>query len=185
MKKLVILVFVLLVAITGFLLIPFKSTSQNMEAQAYLRVHVRANSNSEQDQSIKYKVKDLIVSFLTPLIKQVSTVDEAKCVLKNNLDQISSIASNFLKDNGFNYSANAKLNNEYFPTRSYKELTLDSGYYDALIVELGSGEGNNWWCVIYPPLCFSEKQDSDEVVYSSIIAEIIKRREQKWKKHLK
>ena len=92
---------------------------------------------------------------------------------------ISALATDFLKQNGFDYSAKAKVNNEYFPTRSYETLTLEDGFYDALIVELGSGTGDNWWCVIYPPLCFSENTNSSDVKYSSIIAELIKRRGEK------
>jgi len=178
-KKVIISIFAVLVAITGFLLIPFKSTSQKMENTAYLRIHVRANSNTEEDQSVKYEIKDLLVGYLTPLLEDVQTVDQAKQVVSQNLENISNIATSFLKEKGFNYGANAKLNNEYFPTRSYEQLTLDSGYYDAIIVELGSASGNNWWCVVYPPLCFSEKTAGNEVVYSSVIAELIKRRNEK------
>lgn len=178
MKKAIIAVFAILIIITGLLLIPFKSGMEKEASQAFLRIHVRANSNSNEDQEIKYEVKDLLISFLTPLVEKVETVDQAKQVIEQNLENISSIATEYLKQNGFDYSAKAKLNNEYFPTRSYEELTLDSGYYDALIVELGSANGNNWWCVVYPPLCFSENQKTGGVTYSSIIAELIKRRNQ-------
>lgn len=175
MQKVVIPIFVVLVAITGFLLFPFKS-NKNESSQAYLRVHVRANSNEEQDQKIKYEIKDVLVSYLTPLLKDVETVDQAKDVVENNLTNISNIATDYLKENGFSYQAKAKLNNEYFPTRSYENLTLEDGFYDALIVELGDAQGQNWWCVVYPPLCFSEKTESGKVEYESIIKNLIERR---------
>lgn len=176
MKKVIISFFVVLVVAFGFLLLPIKFGSKGGDT-TYLRIHVRANSNSSEDQAIKYQVKDILVSYLTPLLQDVKTVDGAKVVLENNIDALSSIATDFLKENGFGYGAKAKMSNEYFPTRSYEELTLEDGFYDALIVELGSGSGNNWWCVVYPPLCFSEKKDNGEVEYASIIAELIKRRE--------
>ena len=176
MKKVIISFFVVLVVAFGFLLLPLKFGSKGSDT-TYLRIHVRANSNSSEDQAIKYQVKDILVSYLTPLLQDVKTVDGAKVVLENNLDTLSSLATDFLKENGFGYGAKAKMSNEYFPTRSYEDLTLEDGFYDALIVELGSAAGNNWWCVVYPPLCFSEKQDSSGVEYASIIAELIKRRE--------
>ena len=82
-----------------------------------------------------------------------------------------------LKQKGFNYVANVKINNEYFPTRTYSNTTLESGYYDAVIVELGSAEGDNWWCVMYPPLCFvPSKTDTSNgnVVFRLKILDIIK-----------
>ena len=79
---------------------------------------------------------------------------------------------------GFSYTAHAKINNEYFPLRTYENnnqtLTLKEGYYDALILELGSGSGNNWWCVVYPAFCFTETKNFDNIVYISKIWEILK-----------
>lgn len=181
MKKVIISIFVALVAVVGFLLIPFKnSTSANISNETYLRIHVRANSNSDEDQQIKYALKDVLVDYLTPILENVETAHQAKIVLNEQLENISNISTDFLKENGFSYSANAKINNEFFPTRSYEDLTLESGYYDALIVELGEAKGNNWWCVVYPPLCFTQKAENGSVQYASIIQEIIERRKAKW-----
>ncbi len=120
----------------------------------YLRIHVRANSNLEQDQAVKYKVKDAVVTFLTPIVAECNTKAKAEETLKRYLPAISRVATDVLREEGFDYSATAKLNNELFPTRVYGDITLESGYYDALILELGKGVGDNWWCVVYPPLCF-------------------------------
>lgn len=124
------------------------------ENKEYLRIHIRANSNSELDQSVKYKVKNAVVEFLTPKIAECNSFDKAINLLTDNLDGIEKVADNVLKKEGFLYQSKASVKNEKFPTRKYDDLVLDGGFYDALIIELGSGKGDNWWCVVYPPLCF-------------------------------
>ncbi len=139
----------------------------------YLRIHIRANSNLEIDQNIKYLIKDKIVDYLTPVISSCTTKKEFQQKLEENLSNIECISSNILAQNNFNYKASAKVTNEYFPARTYDNLTLESGYYDALIINLGSGEGNNWWCVVYPPLCFLNS--NADYCYKSRIYEVIKK----------
>lgn len=137
----------------------------------YLRIHIRANSNMSADQQVKYLVKDKIVEYLTPYIAQCDTKVKAQNMLNNNLSQIESISEKVLKENGFNYSVKASVKKENFPTRIYQGLSLESGFYDALIVEIGSGKGDNWWCVVYPPLCFTGENTS--CIYRSKILDII------------
>lgn len=145
----------------------FKQTSTT-----YLRVHIRANSNLAIDQEVKYLVKNEVVEFLTPLLAEGQTFDQAKVIVRQNLTAIEQIATKVLAENGFSYTANAHLNEEYFPTRTYSSYTLESGFYDALILNLGTGEGDNWWCVVYPPLCFTAGNGTT-VEYRSKIWEII------------
>lgn len=140
----------------------------------YLRIHIRANSNSEIDQSVKYMVKDAIVEALIPVLSEVESKDEAVKVMTENFDYIENVADAVLKSEGFSYKSSARIDNEYFPSRTYQNLTLDEGYYDALIVDLGSGEGNNWWCVVFPAFCFTETKNFDNIVYISRIWEILK-----------
>ena len=121
----------------------------------YLRIHVRADSNEESAQLIKYKVKDAVVEYLTPIIAELDTKEKAEKRLRLEIDAIENVANEVLKNNGFDYTCNADIKREEFPTRVYGELTLEQGFYDALILELGSGKGDNWWCVVYPPLCFT------------------------------
>ena len=151
-------------------------TAQNNAPRTeYLRIHIRANSNDEIDQSIKYKVKDAVVEAMIPLISSCQTKAEAEKVLEKNFPLIESVANKTLKENGFSYTSKAKLAREEFPTRTYESLTLEQGFYDALILNLGSGEGNNWWCVVYPPLCFLKANPTgNDAVYKSKIVEIIK-----------
>lgn len=140
----------------------------------YLRIHIRANSNSEQDQTVKYKVKDNVVEALIPLLSQIESFEEAKCVISENFSMIEQVANQTLQDNGFSYTSSAMISNEYFPTRTYENITLEEGYYDALILNLGSGEGDNWWCIVFPAFCFTQTKKSDNIVYISQIWEIIK-----------
>lgn len=140
----------------------------------YLRIHIRANSNSEIDQSVKYMVKDAIVEALIPVLSEVESKEEAVKVMTENFDYIENVADAVLKSEGFSYKSSARIDNEYFPSRTYQNLTLDEGYYDALIVDLGSGEGNNWWCVVFPAFCFTETKNFDNIVYISRIWEILK-----------
>lgn len=137
----------------------------------YLRIHIRADSNSECDQRVKYLVKDAVVGYLTPIIAEIKTKEQAKKALIGNLAAIEKVADGVLGANGFDYTAKAKLKNEEFPTRVYDDLTLEKGFYDSLIIELGSGKGDNWWCVVYPPLCFTG--GGAGYIYKSKIIEII------------
>jgi stage II sporulation protein R len=136
----------------------------------YLRIHVRANSNEEIDQRVKLKVKDSLVEYLTPILAECKTKEKAKIELEKRLEELDKIINSTLKREGFSYTGKAKLKEEEFPTRKYEGIVLESGFYDALIVELGSGKGDNWWCVVYPPLCFIR---SERVEYRSKIIEII------------
>ena len=171
MKK-IFTIFFLLLGLFGFFFVGVKLENKNYYEE-YLRIHIRANSNLSCDQDIKYKIKDEIVDFLTPVISSCKTKSDFENKLKQNLKNIECIANKILAQNSFDYISHARIDNEYFPVRSYDNLTLENGYYDALIVELGSGEGDNWWCVVYPPLCFLNS--NADYVYKSRIAEIIKK----------
>lgn len=151
MKKFCISILIFTIIILSVVCINFQS---NLTTTEYLRIHIRANSNQEVDQNVKYKVKDAVVLYLTPGLANCNTKLKAKTFLQNNLNGLERVANNTLKNSGYNYTSKAKLTNEEFPTRVYGEFVLEGGYYDALIIYLGDGEGDNWWCVVYPPLCF-------------------------------
>ncbi len=138
---------------------------------AYLRIHIRADSNEEKAQAVKYRVRDEVVSFLTPIVADCKTKEEAIARLQEELEGVERTAESVLARNGFSYGARASIRKEQFPTRVYDNVTLGAGVYDALILELGSGKGDNWWCVVYPPLCFAG--GNGNFVYKSKIAEII------------
>ena len=139
----------------------------------YLRMHVRANSDAAEDQAVKYAVKDAVTDYLIPLAAQCRSKEEAMAALEGALAAIESVADRVLAEEGFSYTAHAQLRREEFPTRVYEGVTLEAGVYDALIIELGEGAGANWWCVVYPPLCFSGEATGGNVRYRSRLLEII------------
>lgn len=156
-----------------FVLIFAGREDDNKYYKEYLRIHIRANSNFTCDQDVKYQIKDSVVDFLTPIISSCETKKDFEKKLKENLINIECISNNILAQNSFDYKSHARIDNEYFPTRSYDSLTLENGYYDALIIDLGDAKGDNWWCVVYPPLCFLSSNSN--YIYKSRIAEIIKK----------
>jgi stage II sporulation protein R len=147
-------------------------TGGDSNTEEYLRIHIRANSNSYEDQSVKYQIKDKVVEYLIPFVAECNTKKKAIQMLKNNIKGINETANKVLLENGFSYSANAVVREEEFPLRIYEDYRLESGIYDALIVELGEASGDNWWCVVYPPLCFSGEGEGN-IKYRSKIIDII------------
>ncbi len=148
------------------------NVSSPKPSEEYLRIHIRANSNESIDQSVKYQVKDCLIEYLTPYIANCESKQQAEVLLNSKKEYLQSIIDNLLKNQGFSYSSNIVVRSEMFPTRVYEDFTLEEGFYDAVIVELGKAEGDNWWCVVYPPLCFTGNESG--IVYKSKILEIIK-----------
>ena len=138
--------------------------------QEYLRIHVRANSNMACDQEIKYLIKDEVVKYLTPIVKNCTSKEDAISKIVKHQSAVNELIEGLLLENGFVYGCKVSVREENFPTRVYEGVTLSAGYYDALIIELGSGKGDNWWCVVYPPLCFS---GSEDITYRSKILDLI------------
>lgn len=167
-KKRITILIIAIIVLSGIGLI-FPSGDSNTE---YLRIHVRANSNDRIDQEVKICVKDAVVSYLTPFIAECDTYDKAKTLLTSRISYIEQVANKTLLASGFNYTCKASVKNEKFPTRIYNNLELQEGFYDALILELGEGKGNNWWCVVYPPLCFTGEGQNYQI--RSKIIEIIR-----------
>lgn len=142
-SKSVLLVMVLAFALLGGIIFFPVSTSSKLDASDFLRIHIRANSNSVQDQNIKYQIKDELVKVLAPLLSEAETKERAMIIVNENLPLITQTANSVLSENGFGYTSEANLHSEFFPTRTYDVLTLESGRYDALILKLGLGEGDN------------------------------------------
>ncbi len=169
MKKFICILSIFILIVVGALFLP------KQEEYDYLRLHIRANSNSTIDQNVKYEIKDELVDYLTPYLCDVKSKEEAISIIETLQNNMINICESLLKEKGFDYSVNVKINNEYFPTRTYANTTLESGYYDAVIVELGDAVGDNWWCVMYPPLCFVNNfENSTQINYKSKIVEWFK-----------
>ncbi len=172
MKNFCITFFIFVIIIATVIFVTTNSSDGTAESSSdYLRIHVRANSNSQDDQDVKYKVKDAVVEFITPYVAQCTDKQTAMDVIGAILSDIEEVCDEVLRENGFNYTSAAEIREENFPTRVYGDLTLESGVYDALIIELGSGAGDNWWCVLYPPLCFTS--GTVDIEYRSAILDII------------
>jgi stage II sporulation protein R len=126
-------------------------------AEEILRFHVIANSDSVEDQTLKLLVKDQLVSYLAPILKDCTNLTEVSAVVKERLPELTSLANTIIQTQGYSYSATASLEDSYFPLKVYGAYTFPPGYYHALRVKLGSAEGRNWWCVMFPPLCFVDE----------------------------
>lgn len=122
-----------------------------------MRFHVRANSDSDEDQELKMAVKDDVVTMLKPLLENCSSVAESKNVIVSNLQNIYTTAIDTIVEQGYDYSVKVYVTEEEFPVKTYGDLTFPAGNYQALRIDIGKAEGKNWWCVMYPPLCFIDE----------------------------
>ena len=118
------------------------------------RLHVIANSDSEEDQNLKYIVRDNLIEYMNTICQNSSSKEETIQIVTEHLSDFEDIANDTIKDNGFSYQAKVELGTFEFPTKTYGDISFPSGYYDALKIELGNAQGQNWWCVLYPSLCF-------------------------------
>ena len=118
------------------------------------RLHVIANSDSKEDQDLKFVVRDNVINYINDLIKNSSSKEETLQIVNSHIDDIQTIAYNTVIDCGYNYTVKVNVGNYVFPKKKYGDITLPPGYYDALKIEIGKAEGQNWWCVMFPPLCF-------------------------------
>lgn len=130
------------------------AVSSNISSSVF-RLHVIANSDSPEDQNLKYVVRDNVIQYMNTLIDtNISSKEETMQIISDNLDNFKSIAQNTVYENGYDYNINVEIGNFAFPTKTYGDISLPSGYYDALRISIGNAEGKNWWCVMFPPLCF-------------------------------
>lgn len=123
-------------------------------AAKILRFHILANSDSGEDQDVKKKVRDAVGQMLEPKLKASAGLSDTERIVEENMDEIVETAEKTLRENGFSYGAAAKLTRVDFPVKTYGPYTFPAGNYEALQVTLGEGEGHNWWCVLYPNMCF-------------------------------
>ncbi len=123
-------------------------------AKEIIRFHVIANSDSASDQALKLKVKDKLVKKLSPLLIKASSIEEARSIITKNEDMIQKVATDTIRKNGYDYSVDVSLGECYFPLKLYGQYSFPPGNYEALRVRIGEAKGKNWWCVMFPPLCF-------------------------------
>ena len=138
-----------------------------------IRVRIIANSNSDYDQKIKSKVKEQIEYDVYNLLKNVKNVNEARSIIKGNLEEVEEKISKTLANEKYElpFSLNFGLN--YFPEKEFKGIKYKEGYYESVVVTLGEGLGDNWWCVLFPPLCMIEAEESTDIEYTTMVQTIL------------
>ena len=151
--------FILILTILIFLYIVLLSFNYSQAisynlSDSVFRLHIIANSDSSADQELKFKVRDKIIEYMNTLTSSSSDKKDVISIVNNHLDSFKEIALNTIKENGYNYDVNIKIGNFHFPTKSYGDISFPAGNYDALKIEIGDAIGQNWWCVLFPPLCF-------------------------------
>lgn len=137
-------------------------TAGNEIRSETLRLHIIANSDSEEDQALKLKVRDAVLEATENLFADVSGKTEALAAAEYSSDEIKSIAENVIESEGFDYEVQVELTEMWFETRTYEDFTLPAGEYDAVRIIIGAGEGENWWCVMYPALCIPGAEAAEE-----------------------
>lgn len=137
------------------LILSWGSSAQRQLSSDVLRLHILANSDSMQDQALKLEVRDAVLAEAPGLFGDAQSIEEAKMQAVGILPQLEAICEAEMRRHGVEAEAHASLEYTYFTTRDYDGFSLPAGYYDAIRIRLGAGEGKNWWCVMYPPLCLS------------------------------
>lgn len=123
-------------------------------ADSVFRLHVIANSDSKEDQDLKYKVRDAVLEYMNNISADCSSKEEVIKLAYEHQDDFISVAEKVIRENGFDYNVKIEIGNFEFPTKYYGDISLPAGFYDALKIEIGEAKGQNWWCVMFPPLCF-------------------------------
>ncbi len=123
-------------------------------AEKIIRFHVRANSDDKADQELKLKVRDAVGTYMQPRLSGISDIETSRQIVRNNLSGIEQTALNVIQSEGYTYGVTAALTVTDFPEKTYGDYTFKAGNYEALEVVIGAGKGHNWWCVMYPNLCF-------------------------------
>ena len=165
MKKIIPILFVF------FLIYGYANKEEILIPTDAIRFRVIANSNEEIDQEVKMKVKEAIEQEVNKLMLKAKNSEEAKKLINENMEHIQQIVNQYTTDNKISFGVN------YFPEKEYHGVTYPSGEYESLVITLGNGVGNNWWCVMFPPLCLLEakNENTDDINYKFYVQEIIEK----------
>lgn len=146
-------------------------------ANSVFRLHVIANSDSDSDQNLKYIVRDKVIEYMKTICEDGISKDDYIKIAQDNLENIKIVAQDTVIQNGYNYNVNVSIGNFEFPTKTYGDVSFPAGFYDALRIEIGNASGKNWWCVMFPPLCFVDvtsgvvPEESKETLKNDISSE--------------
>lgn len=175
--KMVIILTFLLFIYTNICAISYAQNISTDIASSVFRLHVIANSDSKEDQDLKYKVRDNLLKYMNKICKDCTSKEDAISLVEKNKDIFKQIALDTIRNEGFSYDVNINIGNFEFPTKNYGDISLPAGLYDALRVEIGEAKGQNWWCVMFPPLCFVDissgvvPEESKEVLQDNLTEE--------------
>lgn len=172
MKKVFVFILMLLLVVSVYK----KSNDSVKIPDSAIRFRILANSNSPRDQKIKEDIRDKMQKELYSLLQNSKSINDSRKIINSNMSNFDEILKNSMKDIEYSYSIDYGMH--YFPSKTYKGITYDEGNYESLLVTLGSGKGDNWWCVLFPPLCLLEAEESSDVKdveYKSFIKEIIEK----------
>lgn len=150
-------IFITITAFIFFLIFSAYSYASSISSdlsKSVFRLHVIANSDSDEDQSLKLQVRDKLLDYMNSITANVRSKDDAIKIAQDHQKDFQIIAEQTILDKGYSYPVTVEIGNYEFPTKQYGDITLPSGYYDALRVKIGKASGHNWWCVMFPPLCF-------------------------------
>jgi stage II sporulation protein R len=171
MKKIIFVILIIIISIFVYI---------NVNAEVIIpgdaiRVRVVPNSNSVVDQNMKEKVKNYVSNYMTLKLDGVTNVDEARGIISDSLDELNSDIEKIFNDNGYDMDFNVSFGENHFPDKIYKGVVYNEGDYESLVVYIGEAKGDNWWCVLFPPLCLLEADEADtgEVEYKTIVGEVI------------
>ncbi|MCI5733381.1 MAG: stage II sporulation protein R [Tenericutes bacterium] len=173
MKK-VILILLAILSISYVINANNKKESVRIPDSA-IRFRVLANSNSPKDQKIKEEVRDIMQKKLYNLLANTSSIKDAREIINENMNEFNNILSDEMKNKDYSYKIDYGMHE--FPEKTYKGVVYKAGEYESLLVTLGNGEGNNWWCVLFPPLCVmeAEEQNTSDITYKSFVKEILEK----------
>ena len=149
------------------------AVSSNIQDSVF-RLHVIANSDSEEDQNLKYIVRDKVLEYINSISANQSSKEDVIKLANEHIDEIQKIAEYTIQENGYSYEVKLNIGNFAFPTKTYGDISFPAGYYDALKIEIGDAKGQNWWCVMFPPLCFVDvtsgvvPEESKEIIKENL-----------------
>ena len=163
----------IIIVIVTYVVISNVVVANNLLPDDAIRVRVIANSNSDYDQKIKYEVKDIVEDDMYNILSNVDNLDIARDKIKNNLSNLENDINDYLKNKEYNLGFDINFGYNYFPKKEFKGITYKEGYYESVVVTLGEGKGDNWWCVLFPPLCLIEAEESSDIEYTSLVKEVV------------
>ena len=159
--------------VISYMIIGNVVATNNIIPDEAIRIRVIANSNSDYDQNIKNKVKDKIEYDMYNLLKNTKKLYEARELIKNNLDELESNVYTTLQKENYKLPFTINFGLNYFPKKEFKGIIYDEGYYESVVITLGEGLGDNWWCVLFPPLCTLEAEEATDIEYTTMAKTII------------